>query len=375
MERTSSLDLFRGSTDSSFFSDLNFLEELPNDSRPVSQAVPASLPLQQTSVRQGQASAGLHSSTFPIAPARGIAWPPAASRLSSQGYSRPISFPDAFLHSSSNGCNGNSDSQPDSSLALLNDDTALGFADDCFRRESDIFLSQERVCQHAAFVPSLLSPSSHVPGLPARCLPGVTSATEAPQQLSNDDSCVPQLPSHAETEKMQVSCADRNVEQAQDNAERGNGKAASDEEPVEPSPAATAVPSPKQLYSRDSHVGVADQTATASPQHGKPGVQHNNPKAVCLSKPLVQTEAHADGVNIGTVEKKHQPSIDLKQGQVAEPAQALKLKLAVQDYQPTDAQAPKDDDPTFVGEHHGSSLMRSRICMASLEQSTPSVLP
>ena len=149
MERTSSLDLFRGSADASVFSDLNFLDgqesffeasvsQAPSASLPSSNAVPASLPSSSASLANGQKPATklLHSN-------RMSGWPAATSSAYISS-AQPVSMHHEHLYGSSQRPASAADSQTDSFAALLADDTALGFADDCFRRESDLFVSQER---------------------------------------------------------------------------------------------------------------------------------------------------------------------------------------------------------------------------------------
>ena len=155
MERTSSLDLFRGSD---VFSDLSFLEgqealfEPSSSQTPVvpqqsSQAVSASLPVTSTHLASGQrpSSRLLHSSQLAAVPASS-SWPQAASTAFTSS-SQPASLRHNFLSydgSTSQRPASAAESQADSVAALLADDTALGFADDCFRRESDLFIPQER---------------------------------------------------------------------------------------------------------------------------------------------------------------------------------------------------------------------------------------
>lgn len=155
MERTSSLDLFRGSD---VFSDLSFLEgqealfEPSSSHTPIghlqpSQAVSASLPATSTHLASGQrpSSKLLHSSQLAAVPASS-SWPQAATTAFTSS-SQPASLRHNFLSydgSTSQRPASAAESQADSVAALLADDTALGFADDCFRRESDLFIPQER---------------------------------------------------------------------------------------------------------------------------------------------------------------------------------------------------------------------------------------
>lgn len=70
---------------------------------------------------------------------------------------------------------GTVDCQADSCAALLADDTALGFADDCFRRESDLFLSQDRaVAAETAYHVAL--PSNDDYSSPSAVSPATQSA-------------------------------------------------------------------------------------------------------------------------------------------------------------------------------------------------------
>ena len=155
MERTSSLDLFRGSE---VFSDLDFLDgqeamfepsagQAPAVDRQNSQPVTASLPISSTHLTSGQrpSSKLFHSSRVATVPAFS-SWPQAASNAFTPS-SQAASIRHDFLSfdSSINARPASAaDSQTDSFAALLADDTALGFADDCFRRESELFFSQER---------------------------------------------------------------------------------------------------------------------------------------------------------------------------------------------------------------------------------------
>ncbi|KAL0037779.1 hypothetical protein WJX77_011584 [Trebouxia sp. C0004] len=153
MERTSSLDLFRGSE---VFSDLDFQEAMfepsagqaPTVDRQNSQPVTARLPISSTHLTSGQrpSSKLFHSSRVATVPVPFSSWPQAASNAFTPS-SQPASIRHDFLSfdSSINARPASAaDSQTDSFAALLADDTALGFADDCFRRESELFFSQER---------------------------------------------------------------------------------------------------------------------------------------------------------------------------------------------------------------------------------------
>ena len=154
MERTSSLDIFRGSADGTVFTDLNFLdgqEELyekdsthaASSSLLPSNAVPASLPASSASLPVGQrpGSKLLHGHRL-------TSWPQAASNAYSSAV-QPVATQPDFLYGQQPA--SAIESQTDSYTALLADDKALGFADDCFRRESDLFLPQERLALVADF--------------------------------------------------------------------------------------------------------------------------------------------------------------------------------------------------------------------------------
>ena len=369
MERTSSLDLFRGSADGSFFSDLNFLDpgdsqfiSDPNERQQVSQAVPCSVPLPQ---RPGQGPATLQSSTYPSALSFGAAWPQSASRQWS--HSQPVGYTDTFLQSSSNHQQRTdiSESQPDS-LALLDDDTALGFADDCFRRESDLFLSQDKVLQHDALLANLMPASNEVSDLPSTHLPThQPMADSSQQQLPVNKPSVHQstVPPASEIVKASSSASRLDV-QAQDSAE-GHDEAASNEDPHEVR--AHAATASHHLSSQDSR---PEDEALAASNHHKPGAKpdkrdNDSPRSIDSLKPRSQAEDSVGCVvkraAAGDQHTKHhsvaqlvasraahlnmppsttvsaETSLTDKQGHVT--GQTQKLKLAVQDYQPSDAQA------------------------------------
>ncbi len=148
--------MFRGSE---AFSDLNFLDgqeslfetstgQPPATDLQPSQPFPANLPVTSTHSTSGQrpSSKLFNSSRLATAPTFS-SWPQASSHAFTTA-SQPASMRHDFLpynSSTSQRPPRAADSQSDSFAALLADDTALGFADDCFRRESDLFLSQERV--------------------------------------------------------------------------------------------------------------------------------------------------------------------------------------------------------------------------------------
>ena len=148
MERTSSLDLFRGSD---AFTSLTFLDgqELSHEANSgniaaeggqPSQAIPASMPINSVQ----RPSKLLHTSRL----AAGFSgWPQTDSSLyPSLAMQQPATARHMFLplgSPASQHTTGTADCQADSFAALLADDTALGFADDCFRRESDLHLSQD----------------------------------------------------------------------------------------------------------------------------------------------------------------------------------------------------------------------------------------
>ena len=155
MERTSSLDLFRGSDT---YTSLAFLDgqapsheaisgNIAAEGLQPSQALPASMTVGSLHVAAPiqRPSKMLHTSR--LAPGFS-AWPQAASNpYPSVAMQQPMTARHTFLplgNSASQHAAGNADCQADSFAALLADDTALGFADDCFRRESDLYLSQDR---------------------------------------------------------------------------------------------------------------------------------------------------------------------------------------------------------------------------------------
>ena len=156
MERTSSLDLFRGSD---AFTSLAFLDgqELSHEANSgniaaeglqPSQAIPARMPVNSLHLAapMQRPSKMLHTSRL----AAGFsAWPqtasgpyPSVAAMQQPARARHTFLP--FGSPASQHVAGTVDCQADSCAALLADDTALGFADDCFRRESDLFLSQDR---------------------------------------------------------------------------------------------------------------------------------------------------------------------------------------------------------------------------------------
>ena len=155
MERTSSLELFRGSD---AFTSLAFLDgqepsreansgNIAAEGLQPSQAIPASIPVSSLHLAAPtqRPSKLLHPSR--LAPGFS-AWPPTTScpyplvAMQQPATARHTFLP--FGSPASQHAAGTTDCQPDSFAALLADDTALGFADDCFRRESDLYLSQDR---------------------------------------------------------------------------------------------------------------------------------------------------------------------------------------------------------------------------------------
>ena len=155
MERTSSLDLFRGSD---AFTSLAFLDGqepsreansglIAGEGLQPSQAIPASMPVSSlhSAAPIQRSSELLHTSR--LAPGFS-AWPQTASNpFPSVAMQQPATARHTFLlfgAPANQHVAGTADCQADSFAALLADDTALGFADDCFRRESDLYLSQDR---------------------------------------------------------------------------------------------------------------------------------------------------------------------------------------------------------------------------------------
>ena len=199
MERTSSLDLFRGSE---VFSDLDFLDgqeamfepsagQAPTVDRQNSQPVTASLPISSTRLTSGQrpSSKLFHSSRVATVPAFS-SWPQAASNAFTPS-SQPASIRHDFLSfdsSISARPASAADSQTDSFAALLADDTALGFADDCFRRESELFFSQERAGHIDA------SASGQLPSIPSDSAAPPQPAVSVPQQSAATTSIAPAPP-------------------------------------------------------------------------------------------------------------------------------------------------------------------------------------
>ena len=199
MERTSSLDLFRGSE---VFSDLDFLDgqeamfepsagQAPTVDRQNSQPVTASLPMSSTHLTSGQrpSSKLFHSSRVATVPAFS-SWPQAASNAFTPS-SQPASIRHDFLSFDSNISArpaSAADSQTDSFAALLADDTALGFADDCFRRESELFFSQERAGHIDA------PASGQLPSIPGDNVVSEEPAASIPQQSAATTSIAPAPP-------------------------------------------------------------------------------------------------------------------------------------------------------------------------------------
>lgn len=199
MERTSSLDLFRGSE---VFSDLDFLDgqeamfepsagQAPTVDRQNSQPVTASLPSSSTHLTSGQrpSSKLFHSSRAVTVPAFSN-WPQAASNAFTPS-SQPASIRHDFLSFDSNSSlrpASAADSQTDSFAALLADDTALGFADDCFRRESELFFSQERAGHIDA------PASGQLPSIPGDNVVSEEPAASIPQQSAATTSIAPAPP-------------------------------------------------------------------------------------------------------------------------------------------------------------------------------------
>lgn len=387
MERTSSLDLFRGSADGSFFSDLNFLEELPAEAEPVShsQPLPASLPLQHTAGSQRPAVSAQHSSSsLSTTPAFGVAWPQTIGRLPSRVYSRPVNFPDTFLHPSTHPINHtrHSDSQPDSSIALLNDDTALGFADDCFRRESDLFLSQDRVSQHDAHAVNHVAAADGVNGPSMIQLQGYNLTADSTQQQSvHATSFRPSLAATGSETIKPAPSANKLDTQAPATTPAEHDAAAIDQGPLEV---------PEQATPQDSSKTQAAQTTEANHQPPviQPGVHGNDddhssaalnlpghteavvgpvtkvaadadePTVACpvteQSSPVLPALSQASAAPTADSSKVNQ--LLVHQEQAVQLGQASKLKLAVQDYQPHNAQAPRGDNAEALGKLHLQNL-------------------
>ena len=200
MERTSSLDLFRSSADGALFSDLTFLDgqeplfdasvsQAPSVGLQPSQAVPATLPSSSTHLTSGQVPSSklFHSNRVATAPVFSN-WPQAATNAYTSS-SQPGSMRRGYLSYDTSTVQRPAtaaDSQTDSYAALLADDTALGFADDCFRRESDLFFSQERAANADVLsldpLPGLHAASGHVDADTAP--PHLLAADTAPEQTA-----------------------------------------------------------------------------------------------------------------------------------------------------------------------------------------------
>lgn len=222
MERTSSLDLFRSSADGALFSDLTFLDgqeplfdasvsQAPSVGLQPSQAVPATLPSSSTHLTSGQVPSSklFHSNRVATAPVFSN-WPQAATNAYTSS-SQPGSMRRGYLSYDTSTVQRPAtaaDSQTDSYAALLADDTALGFADDCFRRESDLFFSQERAAN--ADVLSL----DPLPGLHADdAASGHVDADTAPPHLLAADTA-PEQTAPARTDATQFAALVTAAEQA-----------------------------------------------------------------------------------------------------------------------------------------------------------------
>ena len=211
MERTSSLDLFRGSD---AFTSLAFLDgqepnheansgTVPAEGLEPSQAIPASMPVSSlhSAAPSQRPSKLLHTSR--LAPGFS-AWPQTASSLYP---SVAMQQPATTCHTSlpfgpppSQHAAGTADGQADSFAALLADDTALGFADDCFRRESDLYLSQDRAVAAETAHPIAL-PSNGVYSSPAEQpqdgIPSsAPSAANSPAAQSAASELLPHAPAN-----------------------------------------------------------------------------------------------------------------------------------------------------------------------------------
>ena len=222
MERTSSLDLFRSSADGALFSDLTFLDgqeplfdasisQAPSVGLQPSQAVPATLPSSSTHLTSGQVPSSklFHSNRVATAPVFSN-WPQAATNAYTSS-SQPGSMRRGYLSYDTSTVQRPAtaaDSQTDSYAALLADDTALGFADDCFRRESDLFFSQERAAN--ADVLSL----DPLPGLHADdAASGHVDADTAPPHLLAADTA-PEQTAPARTDATHFAALATAAEQA-----------------------------------------------------------------------------------------------------------------------------------------------------------------
>lgn len=362
MERTSSLDLLRGSADSGFFSDLNFLDiQEPDlaletaDTQPPSQAIPSSLPLQQSSAKQGQTPAVFHSSSYPLGHGYGNAWPQ-LDRHAQAGSHQARSFPDAYLHPSPAAPHRSDalDSQPDSSTALLNDDTALGFADDCFRRESDIYASYERAGQlellasDASRPPSATAAPSALPESLAARLPNrLTVSLQQQQPAPFDSPRVNSLSANSNADSKHPS----------DGCVRGKCEAASSEAvaQVQAVPAASCSdklvlkrtqPSfTRQAITRPGSSSSTSPHATRSsmPHAGHPpAASQQNLAQTCRQQQIEDSRSCKPEGSLGGAVAQNAYGISPRtaSGQ-ARPAkgiqQACKPQLAVQDYQATAA--------------------------------------
>ena len=195
MERTSSLDLFRGSD---AFSNLAFLDgQQPNfdtsngqaaaQGLQASQAISASSPAssrQLTSPGQRTSSKLLHTSR--LTPGFS-AWPQTtASPYATAALHQPSTLLHSFHPFASHHPTSTADSQADGFAALLADDTALGFADDCFRRESDLYLSSDRLIKPANAQPAVQNPVSPCAGAATGSVPAPTALILEPPASPHD---------------------------------------------------------------------------------------------------------------------------------------------------------------------------------------------
>lgn len=249
MERTSSLDLFRGSD---AFSSLAFLDsqeashvanscQTPAEGLQPSQAIPASMPVSslRLAAPAQRPSSLLHTSR--LAPGFS-AWPQTASiPYTSLAVPQPATDRHGFLPFATPAgqhAAGSADCQADSFAALLADDTALGFADDCFRRESDLYLPQERA------------------------VPAEAAHHESPQGNANETSFCIQQPQDQDVASKQPAAAPASTQPA--------ATESAPEEPTIPIKAALVAVPQSTLLQSPATVPVAQGVAAAQPPVSNP---------------------------------------------------------------------------------------------------------
>lgn len=355
MERTSSLELFRGSD---AFSSLAFLDgqdasREANSCHTIveglqpSQAIPASMPvasLHLTDPTQGPSKL-LHSRL-----ASGFsAWPQTASTpYTSIAMHHPASARHSFLPfgtPASQHAAGTADCQADSFAALLADDTALGFADDCFRRESDLYLSQDR---------AMPSDAAHREGL---------------QSNADEDGFAIEQPQHPVMASGQPAVAPASTQPAA-TASAPHQHPTGDTAPVIASPQTAPLHSPA-MATLSQEAAAAQPPTTTSSQHPPPPVTEDTcPSAACAGMTADPQAAHGQQQPAGSGAQTRPDALGPTQ---ASPQTSITNKQehmmpAAASSSPVAGLKGKDSDVNSIG---ASSSIRNQAVLRLPQQSVP----